>query len=263
MLARTFDRPTQREIRRSRARYVRASRVEQEYARHLRAIARACGDFVRGLEPETQVDLSEAESTLRRYAALITPWARATAARMVAQVGQKDEKDWKEMGRLMGRALEQEIQTAPTGAAMRRLLEEQVHLITSLPLEAAERVHRLAVESTITSGRAKELAREILNTGEVTESRAMLIARTEIARSRSILTQVRAEHVGSEGYIWRTAKDSDVRDEHRELEGTFHKWSEPPVAGHGKGGVPVHAHAGQIWNCRCWAEPVIPQEFEP
>lgn len=262
-LRRTFDRPTQREVRRTRARYVRASRVEQEYARHLKAIARACGDFVRGMDTEAALDLTEVESTLRRYGALITPWARATAARMLAQVGQKDAQDWKELGRKLGRALEDEIETAPTGVAMRGLLDEQVHLITSLPLEAAERVHRLAAEATVTGGRARELAEEILETGSVTESRAMLIARTEIARSRSVLTQSRAMHVGATGYIWRTAGDSDVREEHRELEGTFHEWHAPPVAGHGKGGVPIHAHAGQIWNCRCWMEPVLPREFEP
>ena len=80
----------------------------------------------------------------------------------------------------------------------------------------------------------------------------MLIARTEVARTASGLTEARARHVGSDGYFWRTAKDADVRDSHRQMEGKFVKWNEPPTLSDG-----TVTHAGQIYNCRCYAEPVI------
>lgn len=94
----------------------------------------------------------------------------------------------------------------------------------------------------------------ILASGEVSKSHATLIARTETARVSSLLTQARAEHIGSEGYIWRTAHDADVRELHVELEGKFIYWNAPPVAGSSG----ERAHAGQIYNCRCWAEVILP-----
>ena len=134
-------------------------------------------------------------------------------------------------------------------------MDEQVTLITSLPTKAAERVHNLTIEALSNSTRASEVAKEILATGNVTESRANLIARTEVARTASLITESRAVHIGSEGYFWRTAGDSDVRHEHRLLSGKYIKWNDPPVAS----ADGTRAHAGQIYNCRCWPEPVLPE----
>ena len=130
---------------------------------------------------------------------------------------------------------------------------------TSLPLDAAQRVHELTTGALYEGARANEIAAEIMKTGEVTRSRANLIARTEVGRSATTLTQARAESVGSVGYIWRTARDYDVRQRHKELEGTFHAWNDPPVATD-PGQRPIRAHAGSIFNCRCYAEPVLPGE---
>jgi SPP1 gp7 family putative phage head morphogenesis protein len=102
---------------------------------------------------------------------------------------------------------------------MRALLAEQVTLIKSIPLDAAQRVHEWTLAGIEDGTRAKEVAAQILRTNEVSANRAMLIARTETARTSSKLTESRARHVGSEGYIWRTSRDSDVRDSHREMEG--------------------------------------------
>ena len=93
--------------------------------------------------------------------------------------------------------------------------------------------------------------------GGTTKARANTIARTEVSRASTMFTQARAEAIGSDGYIWRSSEDSDVRDEHKELNGKFFKWNEPPVADKRTG---IRAHAGCIWNCRCYAEPVIPED---
>lgn len=131
-------------------------------------------------------------------------------------------------------------------------MADQVTLIKSLPLEAAERVHRLAIEGIETGGRASSLAAEIMRTGEVTQSRATLIARTETGRVSTVLTQVRAEHIGSPGYTWRTVGDSDVRPSHRAMDRQFVPWGKPPTLDG------LTGHAGAIPNCRCYCEPVIP-----
>lgn len=79
-----------------------------------------------------------------------------------------------------------------------------------------------------------------------------VIARTEVARTSSVLTQARAEHAGSTGYIWRTARDGDVRPSHKAMNGRFVRWGEPPTLDNLRG------HAGCLPNCRCYADPVIP-----
>lgn len=230
-------------------------KAETFYARHLRMIARHVGSIINAYTPLDATAMPEMSRALAQYAAAIAPWARTTAARMLADVKRRDEAVWASWSREMGRSLREEIQNAPTGELMRRRLEEQVSLITSLPLEAGQRVHDLTIKGLSNSTRASAYVEAIQRSGHVAASRAELIARTETARTASELTQARAVHIGSDGYIWRTARDRRVRDLHRKLQGRFVAWDDPPVAGENG----EHAHAGQIYNCRCYPEPVIPE----
>lgn len=154
----------------------------------------------------------------------------------------------------LSRELRLEIRAAPTGATMQALMAEQVTLIKSIPLEAAQRVHKLTIEGIEDSTRASEISKAIQASGDVAKSRADLIARTEVARTASTLTEARALHVGSPGYFWRTSHDGDVRESHKKMEGKFVAWSDPPTIDGMTG------HAGQFPNCRCYTEPVIPEE---
>ncbi|NII73252.1 SPP1 gp7 family putative phage head morphogenesis protein [Dyella sp. SG562] len=191
---------------------------------------------------------------LRNYSEALTGWATRTAATMLEDVNRRDRQAWQELAAEMSHELQQEIRHAPTGVAMRGLLDEQVTLIKSMPLDAAKRVHELTLKGLEDSTRASEIAKEIAASGQVTASRANLIARTEVARSASVLTQARAEHVGSDGYIWRTAGDGDVRHSHKQMNGKFVRWDSPPKLSDG-----TTTHAGQIYNCRCYPEPVLPE----
>ena len=260
----TTDKFGDRETRRQREFFSRVRRGEAAYSVNLRKIAQHVGDLVKAFDPTSPAQLRELENALRRYADLLTPWARATASRMLVDVSRRDEKVWAEYTKFLGVNLRREITSTPIGDVMRSLLSEQVSLITSLPTEAAERVHRLASESLYTGSRANALggliepsvSAEILRTGETTRSRANLIARTEVGRAATTLTQARAESVGSVGYIWTTAHDYDVRPLHKKLDGTFVRWDDPPVSGE-KG---ERAHAGCIYNCRCFSYPILPGE---
>lgn len=245
---------TQRRL--ARQRFVRARIAEVAYRRQLSHIARHVGTVVKGFAPGGVVErMPELQEALRAYAAILRPWARSVVGRMQAEVSQRDLKAWKDLTTEMGRNLRNEIASAPTGIEMKTLMELDVELITSLPLEAARRVHRLTQEGIINSTRASEIQMEILRTGQVTLGRAKLIARTEVARTASTLTEARATYIGSEGYFWRTSGDSDVRPEHRKLNGKYFRWDDPPVSG-SRG---ERAHAGQIYNCRCYPDPVIPE----
>lgn len=191
---------------------------------------------------------------LNSYAEVIDPWARAVAGAMVADVARRDRQMWRQVARELGKGVRNEIENAPTGAIMRALQDEQVKLIKSLPLEAARRVHELSAGATSSGRRAADVASDILATGDVTASRAMLIARTEVARAQANLMQGRAEYAGSEGYVWRTSEDDDVRPSHRRMEGRYVRWGEPPTLDG------LVGHAGTLPNCRCFAEPIFPDD---
>jgi SPP1 gp7 family putative phage head morphogenesis protein len=233
----------------------RTRRAEQQFSRQLRGIARQCGLLAQHYDPDRPETAHWLIGALREYAAGIENWAQASSVRMLEDVAKRDEQAWARHSANMSEALRREVQQAPTGELMRVLLAEQVDLITSIPREAAARVQELAVRVVEAGERSGSIAAEILRTGEVAESRAKLIARTEVARSSSKLTEARARYIGSEGYIWRTAEDRDVRPEHRRLNGRYFRWDDPPVAGSSG----ERAHAGQIYNCRCVPEPVVPE----
>jgi len=231
---------------------VRTRGIELRYGSQLTKVAQQVGAIV---QPFTAGDMSQVPTIthlLNAYANMLTAWATQTASNMLMDVALRDEQTWKVLARDMGRALREEIRTAPTGEVMRRLLADQVGLIQSIPREAAERVHRLTLEGIENSSRASAIATEIMRSGEVAKSRAMLIARTEVTRTATTLTEARAVHIGSPGYIWRTAGDGDVRPSHKEMNGQFVPWNKPPTLDGMTG------HAGCLPNCRCYAEPVIP-----
>ncbi|MCX5516222.1 phage head morphogenesis protein [Kaistia algarum] len=174
---------------------------------------------------------------------------------MISDVSRRDERMWKDASKEIGRLLRAEIGQSEVGRAMRAALDRQTALITSLPTEAADRVRKLTLEGITTGRRATDIADEIMRTGEVTKSRATLIARTEVSRTATELTKARAESIGSTQFIWRTVGDSDVRPTHRVLNGKAFRWDDPPECDPGH-----HALPGAIWNCRCWAEPIIPED---
>lgn len=238
-----------------RTNFQRAHRAEKKFARQLSSVARQVGAIVKGMAPKgVPRNPHQLTDALNRYADIIKPWATEVSASLIEDISRRDLFAWASLSRDIGRNLKKEIAGAPTGEAFRLLMKEQVNLIQSLPREAAGRIHKLVIEGMTLSRRPESIAKEIMKTQGVTQSRAMLIARTETTRSSTAMVQSRATYVGSEGYIWQTAEDSDVRDRHQHLQGKFIPWNQAPVAG--ENGERYHAGSGP--NCRCWAEPVIP-----
>lgn len=231
--------------------------AEAEYQRQLLQVARRVGAVIDMLAPGGATAESSAAISrlLERYAETLTGWAATAAAKMLHSVAKQDRKAWMAHSKEMGRQLTTEINETPVGELFRARLAKQVELIKSLPLEAAQRVHDLTTEALIDGRRANELAVEIGRSGEVAASRARLIARTEVSRTASMLVETRAQGAGSEGYIWRTAGDGDVRDSHKEMNGKYVRWDTMPTLSDG-----TRTHAGQIYNCRCYPEAVIPED---
>ena len=243
----------QAQRRKARERFALAERLEAEYLRALRQLTRQVDHIIRAMAPGGVVKNSaELQKVLTDYAKVIEPWAYSIASRMVQRIADKDESAWAKNGKEMGLELRKLIQDAPVGHALQAFLKEQVILITSLPVHAAMRVHKLTMEGMSGARRASEIAADILQTGHVTHSRAKLIARTEIARTASALTMARSQYVGCTHYVWRTSGDTDVRQSHKDMDGQVIPWAEAPVLSDG-----TQTHAGMIYNCRCYAEPIL------
>ena len=108
----------------------------------------------------------------------------------------------------------------------------------------------------------KEGRKSLLNLlNEITKKHAKLIARTEASRLQTELTKQRALEVGSEAYIWISAKDQRTRQSHKEMNKCVVMWKDkleekPFLDG-------MHGDAGQFPNCRCFTNPIIDKNDLP
>jgi SPP1 gp7 family putative phage head morphogenesis protein len=248
-----------KDFRAERIAWAHSRRAETRYAVQLRKLCRNIEFIISGgVNPERPTETNTIEDMLLEYANLITPWAQVTAGRMLLDIDRRDKVQWARHARTMSRAIREEIETAPTGDILRKLQDEQVTLIKSLPIQAAQRVHDIALKGITEGTRGEDIVANIMATGQVTQSRAECIARTETSRAASNFQQARAQYIGSKSYRWVSIGDVDVRRDHKELNGKTFDWNNPPVADKRSG---ARAHPGAIYNCRCVAIPILPDEF--
>lgn len=254
-----------------------SAKLEREFASKLKQVARKIDQLVKRMyngSVDSAVDVFDA---LHAYSEQLRPWAEQTALGVLHRANMQNYRLFQIRSEHIGAGLRREVMKggSPVQQVMQHYYVKHVELITSLPKEAAERIMNLATTGYVSGKRVGEirrlgpsaygplelapegLAKEILKTGEVTASRANMIARTETTSVSTELTKARAQYIGSETYVWRTSRDSAVRYMHKKLEGTIHRWDDPPVAELGG----QRHHPGQFPNCRCHAQPVIPERF--
>lgn len=133
-------------------------------------------------------------------------------------------------------------------------------LIKTLPSDTAQKVVRDIEEYALSGLRAEEIEKLIQDkTRQHSRASARLIARAEVSKTTSALTKARSEELGLRWYVWRTMEDGDrVRKSHRIMNDVLVSWNNPPspellVKEKDVG----RYHAGNIWNCRCYSEPLI------
>lgn len=137
---------------------------------------------------------------------------------------------------------------------------ENVSLIKTLPEDVASKVVHDIAESTMKGMRAESIERLIRDkTNQHARASARLIARTETAKTQSALTKARSEQLDLRWYVWRTSLDGNrVRKSHQIMEGVLVNWNNPPSPEELAGEQSVgNYHAGNIWNCRCYSEPLL------
>lgn len=194
----------------------------------------------------------------------IQGFASKLAANMITMVARGNSRSWREAatkaskGRVIYSMLKKEMQ-GNLGIRLHTLIHENSTLISTLPQNIAERTTLYIQKETMKGRRSEDIIKDIkpymqhLRNFEVQR-----IARTEVAKADTAITQVRAESIGLNWYQWETSHDARVRPSHRLMNGVLVNWSDPPspeALAHERS--VGHYHAGNIYNCRCPALPVI------
>jgi len=269
---------------RTKQKYKASSNAEREFYRALKRVAEQSGHIVDAYTSGAKIiDLQKMTKALEDYSQRLGPWATRQSAKLLEQVSRSNQRAYNNQSKAMGRALRAGVAESETGRVAIALLNEQVALIKSLPIEAGLRAQRIAAENFLKGTRAEvdpqtverflrerrymiemnnlfaeqagteQFAEEMERSTEVAVNRAKLIARTETARANASFVQARAIAVGVTHYIWRTTMDGAERDSHAEMNTEKVAYAEPPRLSDGTVG-----HAGTFPNCRCWQDPVLP-----
>lgn len=131
--------------------------------------------------------------------------------------------------------------------AMRNATTNNIDLIKSIPTKYFDKLNK-AINQNFQQGlRFEALIPKIQDVGNVTESRAKLIARDQTSKMNSSFNEVRQKSLGIDKYVWQTSGDERVREEHAENDGKTFSWNDPPATG----------HPGEDIQCRCVAIPVF------
>ena len=245
-----------------------SSSAERQFAKQLRKVAQASGHIVeQHIDGAKLVNEPEMQKALNAYSKALTPWAQRQSAKLLEQVQKSNKRAYQNKSKAIGTVLNEGVGEQAAMTASLQLLNEQVNLIKSIPLEAGLRAQKIAFEAAQHGMRAfpdqdtiDELQKQLGMSTEVAVNRARLIARTETARSNAYINQSRAQAVGSNQYRWHNSGDEAVRHSHKflkgkRLQGMIFSWDAPPTLDDGMTG-----HPGTFPNCRCFAEPVFQTE---
>lgn len=213
---------------------------------------------------------SEAIHLLRVYSNSeeFRDWCERLATKITTQVNQTVSATWREAAAKAGRgsqiyaSLMKELKT-PLGGNVALKIRENANLIKTFPLNISVQLNAYIGREAYKGRRAADILDDMMKMFPNTaKSRLMLIARTEVSKTQTALVQARAMNMGADWYIWRTSDDERVRPSHRKMDGVICNWKDPPdpekvcgLKSYGK------YHAGDIFNCRCYPEPIVNLDY--
>lgn len=184
---------------------------------------------------------------------------------MVTSLFADSGRTWREAARvnsksrLIYEALRNELR-GPIGGAVNFEVQRNADLIKSIPQSVAKDVTNYIAEESFKGRRAEEIAKDLQKEiPGMLESKAKLIARTEVSKTSTSLTKARSENMGISWYIWRSCEDQRVRSSHAHMEGVLVNWNEAPNPEKliGVKSRLGNYHAGMCPNCRCYPEVVV------
>lgn len=241
--------------KRSGEKFAYSKSEEVKYARQIKKAHVAISQIIESHMVDGEIkNMPLLKEQLKKYSTILDNWARVISGSMLASVKKRVEKAFKSNSKEISEGIKKIFESKGLGGTIKELQAEQVKYITSLPLDAAERVQKIVVQGVIEGKRPSTLAHEIMKQGQVTKSRAELIARTEVAKANSTLAKVRAKDLGLTHYTWKTVDDPEVRPSHKALHNKVFSYDDPPFVSEEEG----RHGPGDTYNCRCYAVPAIP-----
>ncbi len=197
--------------------------------------------------------------------ALARTAAERIARRMITGVAVTNATSWRAAAResLQGRRIYESLKRemgSPVGVRVDELIRRNAKLIETMPDRLARRTAQFIGREQRRGTRAsaiEELLRKRLP--EVTRSEMKMLARTEVGRAETALTQARAERLGVAWYEWATSEDQRVRPSHKLVDHVLVRWVDPlsPERLAREPSPFGHYAPGTVPNCRCLALPLI------
>lgn len=188
---------------------------------------------------------------------------------MVTSLFSDSGKTWREAARINSKgkeiyaALKKEM-NSPIGLAVKEQIERNSKLIKSMPKSIREEITEHIAKETLKGRRSEYIIEDLKEKfPTMSESKAKVIARTEVSKTSTALTKARCDNMGINWYIWRTSEDQRVRDSHSDMDDVLICWDNPPnpeKLSKVKSRLGYY-HAGCCPNCRCYPEPVVRVDF--
>lgn len=116
------------------------------------------------------------------------------------------------------------------------------------------KLRREILQNTQRGKRASVMAKYIEKEYNSSRKKAKFLARQETSLLMSKMRETRYKGAGLFKYEWVASNDERTRHDHEILDGKIFDWDNPPVVDRATG---RRAHAGEDFNCRCIAKPVI------
>lgn len=206
----------------------------------------------------------EIMTVLNGSSSAFTKSAFEIARRMVSRVSVLNAHSWRQAARkaTRGRRIYESLQTelqGRVGQAVRLQIDENAHLISSLPEELRIEVARYAAEQYARGARSDVVENYLRKRfPEMARNRVRLIARTQTSKASTSIVRARAENIGAHWYEWSTSEDQRVRTSHRKMDKVLCSFDDPPSPEALAGEKPVGRYGpGEIFNCRCTPLPLI------
>lgn len=115
-------------------------------------------------------------------------------------------------------------------------------------------LRKSVVSNTYSGYRAEYLQKVIKERYNVSERKAKFLARQETNLITAKYRESRYLDAGIEEYMWSSAGDGLVREDHKELNGKVFRFDSPPIVNKETG---KRANPSEDFNCRCKARPLV------
>ena len=135
---------------------------------------------------------------------------------------------------------------------LEKWVSDNVDLIKTAQSNSLDKMKEIVYQNYMKGTTTTDIVKEIQRQYGMTKRHTKLIARDQMGKLNSKISQYKQQDAGIEEYIWSTAGDERVRNSHRELNGKKFRWDSPPLNSDGR-----RCHPGEDYQCRCIALAVI------